>query len=93
MKTNHFSEKFQGGIDPAKLENVKHLHGGGTRAACPACRASGSDKSGDHLLIKLDGKFGCAAHPNDREHRKVIYRSGRAASSIGTGAQPTQSSW
>lgn len=74
MKTNHLSEKFQGGIDPAKLENVKHLDGGGIRAACPVCRAAGSDKSGEHLLIQPNGKFGCAVHPKDREHRKKIYK-------------------
>src|ERR1035437_7369075 len=74
MKDNHFSEKFQGGIDPARLENVKHLEDGGIRAACPACRAAGSDKSGDHLLIQPNGKYGCAVNRRDREHRKEIYR-------------------
>ncbi len=62
------------GLDPSRLENVKHLDGGSIRAACPACRAGGSDKSGDHLLITVDGKFGCAANPNDREHRKAIFK-------------------
>jgi 5S rRNA maturation endonuclease (ribonuclease M5) len=62
------------GIDPARLENVKHLDGGAIRAACPACRAVGSDKTGEHLLIQPDGKFGCATHPDDREHRKDIFR-------------------
>jgi hypothetical protein len=61
-------------LDPARLENVKNLDGGAIRAACPACRAAGSDKSGNHLLIQPDGKFGCAANPNDREHRKDIFR-------------------
>ena len=61
-------------LDPAKLENVKNLDGGAIRAACPACRADGSDKTGDHLLIKPDGKFGCATHPDDQEHRKEIFR-------------------
>ena len=61
-------------LDPARLENVKHLDGGGIRAACPACRAAGSDKSGDHLLIQPGGKFGCAANPGDGEHRKEIFR-------------------
>ena len=61
-------------LDPARLENVKHLDGGSIRAACPACRASGSDKSGDHLKIEAGGKFGCAANPGDGEHRKEIFR-------------------
>jgi hypothetical protein len=61
-------------LDPARLENVKHLDNGAIRAACPACRAANSDKSGDHLLIQADGKFGCATHPDDREHRKEIFK-------------------
>jgi hypothetical protein len=60
-------------LDTARLENVKHLDGGAIRAACPACRAAGSDKSGEHLLIQLGGKFGCAANPKDREHRQKIF--------------------
>ena len=64
-------------LDPARLENVKHLDNGAIRAACPACRAANSDKSGDHLLIQADGKFGCATHPDDREHRKEIFKLGR----------------
>ena len=52
-------------LDHARLENVKQLEGGAIRAACPACRAAGSDKSGNHLLVKSDGKFGCAANPKD----------------------------
>jgi hypothetical protein len=61
-------------LDLTRLENVKHLDGGGIRAACPVCRAAGSDKSANHLLIQPDGKFGCATHPNDVEHRKEIFR-------------------
>ena len=61
-------------LDLARLENVKHLDGGDIRAACPACRAAGSDKSRDHLLIQADGKFGCATHPDDHEHRAEIFR-------------------
>ncbi len=61
-------------LDLARLENVKHLANGSIRAACPACRAAGSDKTGEHLLIQANGKFGCAVHPNDPEHRKKIYK-------------------
>lgn len=61
-------------LDLARLENVKHLDGGAIRAACPACRAAGSDKSSDHLLIQTSGKFGCATHKDDSEHRKEIFR-------------------
>ncbi len=54
------------------LENV-HESGGKTTAACPACREQGSDKSGDHLYIMPDGRYGCAAHPKDADHRKRIF--------------------
>jgi hypothetical protein len=74
MEPTSNSSEAQGGLDLAKLENVKHLAGGQIRAACPACRAAGSDKSRDHLLIQADGKYGCAACPDDHEHRKEIYR-------------------
>jgi hypothetical protein len=61
-------------LDTARLENVKRHGDGSIRAACPACRAAGSDKSGDHLLIQPGGKFGCATHKDDGEHRKEIFR-------------------
>jgi 5S rRNA maturation endonuclease (ribonuclease M5) len=61
-------------IDPTRLENVKHLDGGAIRAACPACRAAGSDKSGNHLLIQPDGKYGCAINPKDAAHRREIFK-------------------
>jgi hypothetical protein len=63
-----------GRLDGAKLENVKQLDGGAVRAACPACRAAGEDSTGEHLLIKPDGKFGCAKYQDDREHRREIWR-------------------
>jgi P4 family phage/plasmid primase-like protien len=61
-------------LDLSRLEKVKHLEDGSIRAACPACRAAGSDKSGNHLKIEPNGKFGCATHKDDGEHRKEIYR-------------------
>jgi hypothetical protein len=61
-------------LDPARLENVKRHDDGSIRAACPACRAAGSDKSGNHLKIEPGGKFGCATHKDDGEHRKEIFR-------------------
>ncbi len=62
------------GLETGKLANVKHFDSGEIHAACPACRAAGSDKTGDHLIIYATGKFGCATHPNDGEHRKEIFR-------------------
>lgn len=61
-------------LDISRLENVKHLTDGAIRAACPACLAAGSDKSCDHLLIQANGKFGCAANPNDHDHRTEIFK-------------------
>ena len=61
-------------LDPARLENVKRRADGSIKAACPACRAVGSDKSGQHLQIQPNGKFGCVTHPRDGEHRKEIFR-------------------
>jgi 5S rRNA maturation endonuclease (ribonuclease M5) len=59
-------------LDVSRLDNVSEQSGKIT-AACPACREQGSDKSGDHLLIMPDGRYGCAAHPKNAEHRKRIY--------------------
>src|SRR6266850_5248547 len=60
-------------LDPSKLQKVVELGEGVKRARCPACAESGSDKSGQHLRIYPDGKFGCCVHPGDVEHRKRIY--------------------
>jgi hypothetical protein len=61
-------------LDLSRLENVKQLGDGSVRAACPACRAAGTDKSREHLLIKPTGQYGCAVFPNDHEHRKEIFK-------------------
>ena len=63
-----------GSLDPANLEHLQHLDGGSTRAACPACRAAGEDRTGDHLLIDPSGRFGCAKYSGDHNHRKEIWR-------------------
>ena len=55
-----------------RLENLKR-RGDGYESACPACREIGRDKTGAHLRIFGDEKFGCAAFPNDPEHRKRIF--------------------
>ena len=60
-------------LDPAKLENVKELAGGAKRARCPACAEAGQDKTGNHLLIKPDGRFGCCVYADDKPHRKRIF--------------------
>ena len=61
-------------LDLARLENVKRQPDGSIRAACPACRSIGSDKSRNHLLIESGGKFGCAKNPGDKTHRQEIFK-------------------
>lgn len=60
-------------LDRSKLEKVVELASGALRARCPACAETGGDRSGEHLLIYPDGKFGCCAHQGDAGHRKRIY--------------------
>lgn len=60
-------------LDLSKLINIKN-RGGKIIAACPACRAAGGDKKGNHLFINsVDGKYGCATHEGDKMHRKEIF--------------------
>ena len=60
-------------LDVAKLEKVRELAGGMVQARCPACAEGGADKTGEHLRIYPDGRFGCCVHPKDGEHRKRIW--------------------
>ena len=60
-------------LDVAKLEKVRELAGGIVQARCPACAEGGNDRSGEHLRIYPDGKFGCCVHPKDSDHRKRIW--------------------
>lgn len=57
-----------------QLEQVRRGAGGKITARCPACAATGKDRSGQHLVVFQDGRFGCAANPGDGDHRKEIYR-------------------
>ena len=61
-------------LDHSKLENLTELPDGCQRARCPACASHGKDRKGEHLIIFADGRYGCAAHQGDEEHRKLIYR-------------------
>jgi len=56
-----------------RLEKVRHLANGSVEARCPACAEGGHDRTGEHLWIKADGRFGCCAHPKDTAHRKRIF--------------------
>jgi hypothetical protein len=60
-------------LDVAKLEKARELSGGIVQARCPACAEGGHDRTGEHLRIYPDGKFGCCVHPKDGEHRKRIF--------------------
>jgi hypothetical protein len=60
-------------LDVAKLEKVRELVGGIVQARCPACAEGGKDRTGEHLRIYPDGRFGCCVHPKDGEHRKRIW--------------------
>jgi hypothetical protein len=60
-------------LDISKLEKVRELASGLVQAQCPACAEGGSDRTGDHLRIYPDGRFGCAVHPKDGAHRKRIF--------------------
>ena len=60
-------------LDVSKLENIYELAGNILQARCPACAEGGNDRSGDHLRIYPDGRFGCCVHPKDGDHRKRIW--------------------
>ncbi|XHR28443.1 MAG: hypothetical protein ACFUZC_21315 [Chthoniobacteraceae bacterium] len=61
------------GFDLKKLENVRES-GGKVTARCPACVQDGGDAKGEHLVVYRDGKYGCVAHPKDKEHARAIFR-------------------
>lgn len=60
-------------INIAKLKNVVQKDGK-IEAQCPACASAGADSKGNHLVVFADGKFACVACPDDKEHRKLIYK-------------------
>lgn len=59
-------------LDFNKLECVVRRKDG-WQARCPACAEDGKDKTGVHLWIGVDGRYGCAAHQGDGEHRREIW--------------------
>jgi hypothetical protein len=60
-------------LDVSKLEKARELAGGMVQARCPACAEGGHDRTGEHLRIYPDGRFGCCVHPKDGGHRKRIF--------------------
>lgn len=61
-------------LDFTKLENLVD-QGDRWVARCPACKESGRDKTGNHLVIFPTGHFGCVLFDRDDgiEHRKEIW--------------------
>ena len=60
-------------LDLGRLDQVKRLPGGVVQARCPACAEDDHDRSGEHLRIFADGRFGCCIAPKDRAHRQRIF--------------------
>lgn len=75
-------------LDLHLLRKVKPI-GDGYRAQCPACLEAGMDKSGDHLRIFPDGRWGCAVNPGDHEHRKRIWELAKGAGPVRRAPPPT----
>lgn len=68
------SEIAKSCLDMKKLIISEERPNGFIWAACPACREMDEDKSGNHLQIQPNGKYGCAKYPGNKEHRKAIFR-------------------
>ena len=64
-------------LDVRKLTVSRRLEDGTVVARCPACAAGGQDRSGEHLVVYPDGRFGCVVHPGEAGwlHRKVIFEA------------------
>lgn len=59
-------------LDLSKLQCVKHGSDNTVTAACPSCRARGSDRAGNHLKVWLStGAFHCIVD-DSREHNREI---------------------
>lgn len=57
----------------SKLQCVKKLPSGAVQSACPICRLSGSDRTGNHLSILPSGKFNCiVGSAGDPFHNRQI---------------------
>jgi len=60
-------------LDRSKLQKLRELGNGSCQAQCPACAEAGQDRTGEHLRISPEGKFGCCVFPGDREHRRRVF--------------------
>lgn len=63
---------------PIETALLKKAHRAGSKivAQCPVCAADGGDKSGHHLIVWDDGRFGCVVFPgpSGKAHRAEIFR-------------------
>lgn len=57
-------------INLEKIENKKNLPGK-VQGRCPCCAENNQDRSGEHLILFPDGKFGCVVD-DSKEHRARI---------------------
>lgn len=57
-------------IDTLKIQNLKNLSGK-IQGQCPVCFENGNDRSGEHLVLFPDGRFGCVID-DSKEHRARI---------------------
>ena len=80
-------------LDIQLLEKVRHHPSDKIVSRCPACAASGGDKTGNHLVVFPDGRFACAAHPGDSEHRREIYRLAPLPSEDFASDDPNSPGW
>ena len=64
-------------LDVRRLAVSRRLEDGTVVARCPACAAGGQDRSGEHLVVYPDGRFGCVVHPGADGvlHRKAIWEA------------------
>src|SRR5438067_1524515 len=61
-------------LDRLKLENINPHSDGSFTARCPACKGTGGDSKGEHLIVFKNGKYGCVANAGSTQHRKEIHR-------------------
>lgn len=75
-------------LDLARLEKVRHI-GNKITARCPACAAAGGDRTGNHLGILPNGRYGCAAKAGDAAHRREIFALAGKPSAVKPLTRPT----
>lgn len=58
------------------LLKKKKAAGNTVTAQCPACAQAGEDKTGNHLVVFGNGKWGCVVNPGPagRHHRREIFK-------------------